>query len=62
MSRLIPIANEKMLEANGIYYRPATLRKWLYTGQCLEIFKKIRGRLYIDANEWQKFVEKELSK
>ena len=55
--RLIPICNPKILEDNGIYYKPSTLRKWHHLGFNISIFLKVGSRVMLDLDEWQKLVQ-----
>lgn len=57
--RLVSLSDETALKQAGVFYRPGTLRRWYYTGEQRQLFKKIRRRLFIDLCAWQDFLEKE---
>ncbi len=56
---LVSLSDETALKQAGVFYRPGTLRKWHSIGENPRLFKKIRKRLFIDLNEWQKFLRRE---
>jgi hypothetical protein len=58
--RLILLSDEIALKQAGIFYRPGTLRRWYYTGEHPQLFKKIRRRLFMDLTAWEKFLQKEI--
>ncbi len=53
----IPVSNKIILQANGVYITPATLRKWHHLGIHANLFLKITNKLMIDLTEWAKIVE-----
>jgi len=57
MPTLIPLREEDLKRA-GIPFKVDTLRKWRTRGQNLQIFTKLGGRVFIIAEEWEKFVRK----
>jgi hypothetical protein len=57
--QLVSLSDETALKQHGIFYRPGTLRRWYYTGEQPQLFKKIRRRLFIDLCAWQDFLKKE---
>jgi hypothetical protein len=59
MNHLLPIADERELREHGVFYRPGTLRKWFYSQINPQLFRKVRGRLFIDLAAWQDFLERE---
>lgn len=57
--QLVPLSDEIELKKAGVFYRPGTLRRWYYTGEHPELFKKIRRRLFIDLTAWEDFLKEE---
>jgi hypothetical protein len=57
--RLVPLSDEVALRKAGVFYRPGTLRRWLYAGECPQLFKKIRRRLFVDLDAWEDFLRNE---
>jgi len=56
---LISLSDEAALKRAGVFYKPGTLRRWYYTGENLQLFRKVRGRLFIDFAAWQNFLKRE---
>jgi hypothetical protein len=57
--QLVPLFDETALKVAGVFYSPGTLRRWYYTGEHPQLFKKIRRRLFIDLCAWQDFLREE---
>lgn len=57
--QLVLLSDEMALKQSGVFYRPGTLRRWYYTGEHPQLFKKIRRRLFVDLDAWQDFLRQE---
>lgn len=55
--KCVPVTDDALLRANGVFLATGTLRKMHHLGQKPRIFLKIGGRLFIDLVEWEKMVE-----
>ncbi len=53
---LIPLKNEELQKA-GIPFKAQTLYKWRKEKRNLQIFVKIGGRVFVNAEEWEKLIE-----
>jgi len=60
--QLVSLSDETALKQAGVFYRPGTLRRWYYTGEQPQLFKKIRRRLFVDLCAWQDFLKQETEK
>lgn len=54
--RLIPVQDQALLRACGIFKTPRTLRKEHCQKRHLGLFVKIDGRLYVDLDHWDRLV------
>ncbi len=54
---LIRIEDEELRRA-GIPFKASTLYRWRKDKRNLEIFVKVGGRVFVDSEAWEKFVEK----
>jgi hypothetical protein len=57
--QLVPVYDEAALKKFGIFYRPGTLRRWYYTGEQPQLFRRVRRRLFVDLDAWQEFLRRE---
>jgi len=55
--RLVPVSDEQLLREHGIYLRPSTLRKEHSLGINPQIFVRVGGRLFVDADQWDARVD-----
>ena len=59
--KLIRLREQDLKEA-GIPFTKGTLRVWHSKGKNKEIFKKVSGRLFIDLDAFENWVEKQNKK
>jgi hypothetical protein len=62
ITNYIPISDEALLKANGIYLCPRTHRKYHSQGIYPELYLKIGHKVFLDLTKWAQIVEEAKSK
>lgn len=62
MPKLISIKDEPELKKNNIMVRPGTLYVWHSIKKHPEIFIKVGGKLFVDANKWEGIITEAIEK
>ena len=57
MKKLIPVANPSVLLSNNIFFSKKTLARWWREKKLPGVLIKICGRIYLDLDAWNKYIE-----
>jgi len=57
MKKLIPVADPNALFLNNIFFSKKTLSRWWREKRFPGVMVKIFGRIYIDVDAWNQYIE-----